>query len=93
MDIVIFWINSGEKKQNCKNYVDNSPRRFITRRKSLKSIFLQIENHEELQHDTINLCQSILKEQSEMTEFEDIGFTWHQFSHNPGKFVQILFIG
>ena len=72
---------------NNKNDVDKSPRRF-----SLKSIFLQIENNEELQHDTINLCHSVLKEQSNMAGFEDTGLTWHQFSHSPGKFVQILFL-
>ena len=77
---------------NNKNDVDKSPRRFVTRPKSLDSIFLQIENNEELQRDTINLCQSILKEQSNMAGFEDIGLTWHQFSHSPGKFVQILFL-
>ena len=44
---------------NNKNDIDKSPRRFVTRPKSLKSIFLQIENNEELQHDTINVCQSI----------------------------------
>ena len=62
---------------NNKNDVDKSPRRFVTRPKSFKSIFLQIENNEELQHDTINLCQSILKEQSNMAGFEDTGLTWH----------------
>ena len=36
--------------RNIKNDVDKSPR-----------IFLQIKNNKELQHDTINLCQSILK--------------------------------
>ena len=77
---------------NNKNDVDKSPRRFVTRPKSLKSIFLQIENNEELQHDTINLCQSILKEQSNMAGFEDTGLTWHQFSQSPGKFMQILFL-
>ena len=77
---------------NNKNDVDKSPRRFVTRPKSLKTIFLQIENNEELRHDTINLCQSILKEQSNMAGFEDTGLTWHQFSHSPGKFVQILFL-
>ena len=46
---------------NIKNDVDKSPRRFVTRPKSLESIFVQIENNEELQHETINLCQSILK--------------------------------
>ena len=76
---------------NNKNDVDKSPRRFVTRPKSLKSIFSQIENNEELQHDTINLCQSIFKEQSNMAGFEDTGLTWHQFSDSSGKFVQILF--
>ena len=46
---------------NIKNDVDKSPRRFVTRPKSLESIFIQIENNGELQHETINLCQSILK--------------------------------
>ena len=64
---------------NNKNDVDKSPRRFVNRPKSLESI-------------TINLCQSILKEQSNMAGFEDTGMTWHQFSHSPGKFVQILFL-
>ena len=75
---------------NNKYGVDKSPRRFVTRPKSLESIFLQIENNEELQHDTINLCQSILREQSTMAGFEDTRLTWHQFSHSPEKFVQIL---
>ena len=74
-----------------KNDVDKSPRRFVTRPKSLESIFLQIDNNEGLQHDTINSCQSIVKEQCNMAGFEDIGLTWHQFSHSPGKLVQIRF--
>ena len=77
---------------NNKNAVDKSPRRFVTRPKSLESIFLQIENNKKLQHNTINLCQSILKRQSNMADFEDTGLTWHQFSHSPRKFVQILFL-
>ena len=63
--------------RNIKNDVDKSPRRFVTRPKSLGSIFLQIKNNKELQHDTINLCQSILKEQSNMAGFEDTRLTWH----------------
>ena len=59
--------------------------------KENNNIFIQIENNEELQHDAINSCQSILKEQSNMAGFEDTGLTCHQFSHSPGKFVQILF--
>ena len=58
---------------NNKNDVDKSPRRFFTQLKSLESTFLQIENNEQLQHDTINLCQSILKEQSNIACFEDTG--------------------
>ena len=75
-----------------KNDVDKSPRTFVTRPKSLKSIFLQIENNEELQHDTINLCQSNLKEQSNMAGFKHSGLRWHQFSHSPGKLLQNLFL-
>ena len=51
----------------------------VSRPKSLEGIFLQIENNEELEHDTINLYQSILKEQSIMAGFEDTGLTCHQF--------------
>ena len=51
----------------------------VSRPKSLEGIFLQIENNEELEHDTINLYQSILKEQSNMAGFEDTGLTCHQF--------------
>lgn len=47
----------------------------VSRPKSLEGIFLQIENDEELEHDTINLYQSILKEQSNMAGFEDTGLT------------------
>ena len=39
---------------NAKNDVNKSLRRFVTRPKSLKSIFKQIQNNEELQHDAIN---------------------------------------
>ena len=60
---------------NNKNDVDKSPRRLVTRPKSFKSISLQIENNEEHQHDKINLCQSILKEQSNMAGFEDTVLT------------------
>ena len=59
---------------NIKND-DKSPRRFVTRPKSLESTFLQFKNNKELQHDTINLCQSISKEQSNMAVFEDTGLT------------------
>ena len=51
----------------------------VSRPKSLEGIFLQIENNEELEHDTINLYQSILKEQNIMAGFEDTGLTCHQF--------------
>ena len=51
----------------------------VSRPKSLEGIFLQIENDEELEHDIINLYQSILKEQSNMAGFEDTGLTCHQF--------------
>lgn len=47
----------------------------VSRPKSLEGILLQIENDEELEHDTINLYQSILKEQSNMAGFEDTGLT------------------
>ena len=46
-----------------KNDVDKSPRRFVTRPRSLESIFIQIENNEK-EDGTINLRQSILKEKS-----------------------------
>ena len=48
-------------------------------------------NNEELQHDTKNLCKSILKE-SNMASFEDNGLTWLHFSQSPRKFMQILFL-
>ena len=51
-----------------------------------------MENNEELQHGTKNLCKSILKEQSNMASFEDNGLTWHQFGQSPGKFMQIFFL-
>ena len=72
---------------NIKNNVDKSPRRSVTTQKSLESIFIQIENNEELQHGITNLCQSISKEQSNMAGFEDTGLK----SHSPEKFMQIIF--
>ena len=77
---------------NIKNDVNKSPRRFVTRQKSLESIFIQTENNEELHHDIIKLCQSILKEQSNMAGFEDTRLKWHQISHSPEKFMQIIFL-
>ena len=41
----------------------------------IRKYFLQIEINKELQHDTINLYQSVLKEQSNMAGFENAGLT------------------
>ena len=40
-----------------------------------RKYFLQIEINQELQYDTINLYQSVLKEQSNMASFENTGMT------------------
>lgn len=41
---------------NIKYDVNKSPCRFVSRPKSLECNLIQIENNEEVQHETINLC-------------------------------------